>query len=330
MTRRRGCSVGWQTAAFPCLVVCYILFLVLGALVFRALEMPVEKALQVEVEELRRTFLKDNPCVQETKLQHLLGKALSAHHTNVAVLLAEEDERHYDFTSSLYFVIVTLTTMGSDVYYPQSDESKFFCLVYCIIGIPLTLFLLGLLSETLLLPVLTYAPVRHLHTFWGLSLSRAALLHASLLSVLVLSLLFLLPALLISAVEPKWSFLDALFFCFVVLSTVGQGGCALGRSWSLNAREALELLTTCYLLLGLIVIFTLKKTVFEVPQFQALLRLLSGPQCSELDRVSLHVPSLEGPESLEGLEGLDGPEEELQYSTAICTISSSVCKAKPE
>uniref|UniRef100_A0A3B3ZKR5 Potassium channel domain-containing protein n=1 Tax=Periophthalmus magnuspinnatus TaxID=409849 RepID=A0A3B3ZKR5_9GOBI len=302
MARWRGCSLGWQTAAFPCLVVCYILFLVLGGLVFRALEMPLEKKLQVEVGELWRTFLKENPCVQESKLQHLLGKALSAHHTNVAVLQAEKDERHYDFTSSLYFVIVTLTTMGSDVYYPQSDESKFFCLVYCVIGIPLTLFLLGLLSETLLLPMVTYTPVRHLHSFWGLSLSQAALLHAFVLSVLVLGLLFLLPAVLISAVEPDWSFLDALFFCFVVLSTVGQSGCALGMNWSLNAREALELFTTCYLLLGLMVIFTLKKTILEVPQVQAMLRLFR------------HELSL---------ESVERAEEELQYSTAVCTISLS-------
>uniref|UniRef100_A0A8C6TZU8 Potassium channel, subfamily K, member 7 n=1 Tax=Neogobius melanostomus TaxID=47308 RepID=A0A8C6TZU8_9GOBI len=311
MPRWRGCSLGWQTAAFPCLVLCYVLFVVLGGLAFMALEMPVEKRLRAEVGELWRSFLNDNPCVQESKLQHLLGKALSVHHTNVAVLQAEEEERHYDFMSSLYFVIVTLTTMGSDVYYPQSDESKFFCLVYCVIGIPLTLFLLGLLSETLLLPVITHAPIRHLHTFWGLSLSRATLLHASLLSVLVLGLLFLLPALIISAVEPGWSFLDALFFCFVVLSTVGQGGCALGRNWSLNAREALELLTTCKSNYGILI------RAVELCQ-----RIVLNPlsffksKIYRLEGHPLHELCLE--------EVPEAPDEELQYSMAICTISSSV------
>lgn len=129
------------------------------------------------------------------------------------------------------------------MYNPQSDESKFFCIIYCVVGIPLTLFLLSLLSETLL-PAVTYAPIQHLHIFWDLSQARASMIHAVLLSVLVLGLLFFLPALLIAAVEPDWSFLDALFFCFVVLSTVGQGGCTLGTSWSVEAREALELLTT--------------------------------------------------------------------------------------
>lgn len=133
---------------------------------------------------------------------------------------------------------------GSDSYTPKSDEAKLFCIFYCTLGIPLTLFLLTLLSD-LLLPVVTHGPVHHLHTYWGLPYARAALVHAGLLLAVVLFLLFLLPALLVCVVEPDWSFLDALFFCFVVLSTVGQGGDSLGRNWGPAAKETLQLLTTC-------------------------------------------------------------------------------------
>lgn len=136
------------------------------------------------------------------------------------------------------------SSSGSDSYTPKSDEAKLFCIFYCTLGIPLTLFLLTLLSN-LLLPVITHAPVHHLHAYWGLPYTRAALVHATLLSGLVLFLLFLLPALLVCVLEPDWSFLDALFFCFLTLSTVGQGGNTLGRAWSPTAKETLELLTTC-------------------------------------------------------------------------------------
>ena len=101
-----------QVHAFPCLLLCYLLFIVLGGVVFTAVEKPVEKELRAEAEELRRSFLQENPCVQESRLRELLEKALSAHHRDVAVLKAEAEERRYDFKSSLYFVIVTLTTMG--------------------------------------------------------------------------------------------------------------------------------------------------------------------------------------------------------------------------
>lgn len=136
------------------------------------------------------------------------------------------------------------SSSGSDSYTPKSDEAKLFCIFYCTLGIPLTLFLLTLISN-LLLPVVTHAPVHHLHTYWSLPYTQAALVHASLLSVFVLSLLFFIPALLVCVLEPDWSFLDSLFFCFVILSTVGQGGNSLGRTWGTTAKETLELLTIC-------------------------------------------------------------------------------------
>lgn len=54
-----------------------------------------------EVEELWHSFLQENPCVQESRLGKLLARVLSTHHRDVAVLNAEDGERHYDFTSSL-------------------------------------------------------------------------------------------------------------------------------------------------------------------------------------------------------------------------------------
>lgn len=79
---------------------------------FTAMERPVETELRAEVQELHHSFLRENPCVQESRLSELLEKALYAQQSDVAVLKADADDRHFDFTSSLYFVIVTLTTMG--------------------------------------------------------------------------------------------------------------------------------------------------------------------------------------------------------------------------
>ncbi|XP_036967195.1 potassium channel, subfamily K, member 7 isoform X2 [Acanthopagrus latus] len=283
-----------QVNTIPCLVLCYMLYIVLGGVVFTAVEKPVEKGLRAEVEELHRSFLQENPCVQESRLRELLGKALSAHQRDVAVLKDEAEERRYDFISSLYFVIVSLTTTGSDSYTLRSDEAKLFYIFYCTLGVPLTLFLLTLLSN-LLLPVVTHAPIHHLHTYWGLPYTQAVLIHASIFSVLVVSLLFLLPALLVCVVEPDWSFLDALFCCFIILSTVGQGGNSLGRTWGPMVKETLELLTTCYLLYA------------------------------ELEGVHLDELTM----------SQDYAEEEPQYSQSICTISfaplelPSPCSALP-
>ncbi|KAM6949598.1 potassium channel, subfamily K, member 7 [Aplochiton taeniatus] len=300
--------------AFRCLVLGYVLYNVLGGLVFMFIEMPVERSLRAEVEDIRRAFLLRNPCVQESRLDDLLRTALETDRSDVAVLKANSEERHYDLTSSLFFVIVTLSTTGYDFYSPISEEAKLFCIFYCTLGIPLTLFLLSCLSD-LLLPIVTHGPVRHLQTHWGLPYSRAALLHGSLLWVVIIALLFLLPALTFWFLEPEWSFLDAVFFCFVTLSTIGQGGYSLGRTWDRSAREMLKLLTTCYLMVGLVVILLFKETALQVPQVQALFRLFSGPR--EGDLKGLHLEELE--------LDRDSPDwnldEEPRYSLPISMIS---------
>ncbi|KAM3842960.1 potassium channel, subfamily K, member 7 [Diretmus argenteus] len=304
---------------FACMVLSYLLFVLLGGLVFSAIEMPVEKLLRAEVGELRRAFLQEHPCIQGSRLDALLGRALATDGKDVAVLKADGTERRHDFTSSLCFVIVTLTTTGYDLFTPMSDEAKLFCIFYCTLGIPLTLFLLTLLSDHLL-PVVTHGPVRHLQTHWSVPYARAALLHAGLLWVLVVALLFLLPALLLYLVETDWSFLDALFFCFVTLTTIGQGGYSLGRSWDQDAKETLKLLITCYLLVGLMLIMTFRETVLEVPQVQAVIRLYSGPRDGELEGFCLDELVLSGHKY---------DEEEPQYSLPISIISSSPLEPAP-
>ncbi|XP_041636120.1 potassium channel, subfamily K, member 7 [Cheilinus undulatus] len=298
-----------RTNAFLCLLLLYLVLVLLGAVVFSAVERPVEEELRAEVQQVWSSFLKENPCVEEEKLKEVVRRMLTAHQRDVPVL-KEDEEQCQGFTSSLYFVIVTLTTMGSDSSTPKSEEAKLFCIFYCTLGIPLTLFLLTVFSK-LLLPILTHAPIHVLHVLLGLPYAEAALLHALLLSVLVLSLLFILPALLVILLEPNWSFLDALFFCFLTLSTVGEGGDTLGRSWNPGARETLELLTTCYLVVGLVVLITFKDTVLQVPQVCSVLRLLSGPQYAELEGLNLNELTL------------SECEDEPQYSQSICTISST-------
>ena len=58
-------------------------------------------------------------CVQESRLSALLGKALSAHQRDVAVLKDEAEEGSYDFISSLYFVIVSLRASPGHRQYRQ-------------------------------------------------------------------------------------------------------------------------------------------------------------------------------------------------------------------
>ncbi|KAL7876153.1 hypothetical protein AOLI_G00111160 [Acnodon oligacanthus] len=304
-----------RSYAFSSLLITYLLFILLGGAVFMALEQPEERALVAEVRELRASFLERHPCVEESGLDELLRKVLSAGKRGVSEEDGEED--NFDFTSSLFFVTTFLTTTGYGTTIPLSDEGRVFCILYCLVGIPLTLLLLSCLTHALL-PRVTHVPIRYLQLYWGLSHNRAALLYCGVLAVCTATLFFLLPAVALCLLERDWSFLESLYYCFISLSTIGLGDYLPGRTHSRAARQGLEFATSCYLVLGLVVLLVVVESFWQLQQVQALVRLFAGARVSELMGVDLDELVVGGH------SGAQVSSEEPQYTLPISTISHPV------
>lgn len=116
----RGCTDGWcarfverhQSALnFALLVAAYILYLLIGAGIFSAIEQPYERELRQELEAARRDFLSNNTCVSDARLEELLARALEASNYGVSVL-GNDTSHNWDFVSSLFFTSTVLTTTG--------------------------------------------------------------------------------------------------------------------------------------------------------------------------------------------------------------------------
>ena len=139
-------------------------------------------------------------------------------------------------------------------------------MIYALIGIPFTLFLLSVLVGQLMRPVnllleILNSRLGHLH-----SPLKIRCLHLSLVSSLVLLLLLLLPALLLDLVEPVWSFFDSLYYCFISLTTVGLGDFIPGDDPEQKARSVYKTFVTVYLILGLVGVMTLVSIVTTSPE----------------------------------------------------------------
>lgn len=107
-----------RSYAFTFLLVGYLLYMIIGAVIFMVLEEPEQNLLIAEVHELRMRFLENNQCVKESSLDGLLRKVLYAGKRGVTIK-ADSEEYNFDFTSSLFFVITFLTTTGE----PQSTTN---------------------------------------------------------------------------------------------------------------------------------------------------------------------------------------------------------------
>ena len=160
---------------------------------------------------------------------------------------------------------------------PLSTSGKVFCMVYALIGIPLTMLLLTAVVERLLIPTTLllkwmntklghmHTPffIRVLHLFivsdkychwlniasylWSgcifLNLNYCNILFEQIVTMII-GLLFLLPAAIFTALEPKWGYSDALYYCFISLTTIGLGDFIPGDNTGQHLRPLYKACTT--------------------------------------------------------------------------------------
>ncbi|XP_023262308.1 potassium channel subfamily K member 1-like [Seriola lalandi dorsalis] len=295
----RRCTDGWcarfmerhySALNFALLVVGYILYLIIGAGIFSAIELPYEHDLRQELKAARQDFLNNNTCVSDARLVELLARALEASNYGVSVL-GNDTDRNWDFVSSLFFTSTVLTTTGYGHTVPLSDEGKAFCIFYSLFGIPVTLFFLSAVVQRIMVLV-TQRPVSYFHRRWAMSRSKLAAIHATCLTIFMTLLLLIIPALVFVNLEKDWNFLESLYFCFISLTTIGLGDYVPGETHSKEANphsQLYRLTITIYLLLGLVCVLVVLETCCELPQMRRLRQRFYEENVRELDSETTNI-----------------------------------------
>lgn len=127
---------------------------------------------------------------------------------------------------------------------PLSKIGKFFCIIYAILGIPLTLMLLTAMIERLKVPsdlFLRYLNSKLGHVCQPLNIQ---LLHLCVIGSILFTCFWFIPAAVFAYLEPEWDFLDSMYYCFISLTTIGLGDYIPGE-WPHQANRPLyQVLTT--------------------------------------------------------------------------------------
>ncbi|XP_060114349.1 potassium channel subfamily K member 6 [Heteronotia binoei] len=263
----------------------YAGYLLLGALVISAVERPYESQLRAELRDLKAAFLASSPCLPEPALEHFLAAVLRANRHGVALLppppppnaSAAAAPSNWDFASAFFFCSTLVTTVGYGYTTPLSDAGKAFCIFYALLGVPFTMLLLTATVQRLV-SALTSGPLESLALKWGYTRRILSCGHLLVLAAVVLVAFFLVPAAIFSTLEESWSYLDAFYFCFISLCTIGLGDYVPGEQPGQPFRPLYKISVTVYLLLGLVAMLLLLQTFHKAAELHGLSDLVLLPQ----------------------------------------------------
>ncbi|XP_049872535.1 potassium channel subfamily K member 1-like isoform X2 [Pectinophora gossypiella] len=248
------------------LICAMALYLSMGASVFQAIERPLERELEEHVARVKVDFLRNHPGVTDEDLESLLDVVVRASNRGVSAARNVTGGPNWSFGQSLFFSSTVVTTIGYGHVTPLSKPGKVFCMMYALLGIPLTLVLLSALVERLLLPATAMlralnAALGHLYRPFTIRLVHLLII----VSVLIIFFL-VVPAVLFSSLEPEWDFLDSFYYCFISLTTIGLGDYIPGDSPQQEYRPLYKVATTFYLLIGLTFLMLTLTVFYDIPQ----------------------------------------------------------------
>uniref|UniRef100_A0A8C6V1V9 Potassium channel domain-containing protein n=1 Tax=Neogobius melanostomus TaxID=47308 RepID=A0A8C6V1V9_9GOBI len=218
----------WKTVTAIFILV--VLYLVMGAVVFQALEQPHESAQRVAILTQKLEFLSTHQCVNHSELEDLLLQQIvlaMRSGVNPAGTLSNHSSL-WDVSSAFFFAGTVITTIGFGNTSPHTQGGRIFCIMYALLGIPLFGFLLAGVGDQLgTIFGKGIARVEKIEK-WGVQTKIRVI--STILFVLFGCLFFVaLPTAIFKHIE-GWSALEALYFVVITLTTIGFGDFVAGGS----------------------------------------------------------------------------------------------------
>uniref|UniRef100_A0A3B1JKG7 Potassium two pore domain channel subfamily K member 4 n=2 Tax=Astyanax mexicanus TaxID=7994 RepID=A0A3B1JKG7_ASTMX len=231
-----------------------LLYLVMGALVFNALEAPAEEKQYNELyDNLRNTcsiFLESYSCISSENLHELLENITEAIEAGVNAK-NNTFSSSWDLASAFFFSGTIITTIGYGNISPQTKWGKLFCICYALVGIPLFGFLLAGVGDHLGTGLRkAIAKIEMLFMKWKVSPTIIRVISALLSIMLGLALFVFVPTMVFQEVE-EWDVLDSTYFVVITLTTVGFGDYVAGDGNVYGQDHWYKPLVWFWILLGL-------------------------------------------------------------------------------
>ncbi|XP_068433841.1 potassium channel subfamily K member 2-like [Clinocottus analis] len=229
----------WKTVSAIFFLV--VVYLIIGAMVFRALEQPEESSQKLAILAQKLEFLATHACVNSSELEDLVKQVVSAVRAGVNPSgNASNQTSLWDISSSFFFAGTVITTIGFGNISPHTKGGRIFCIIYALLGIPLFGFLLAGVGDQLgTIFGKGIARVEKMIVKWKVSQTKIRVI-STLIFILFGCLIFVaLPVIIFKQIE-GWSTLESIYFVVITLTTIGFGDFVAGEKGGLEDPEFLN------------------------------------------------------------------------------------------
>ncbi|NXA12437.1 KCNKD protein, partial [Sapayoa aenigma] len=293
-----------DNARFLLLAVLIMLYMLCGAAVFSAIELPTEREAKERWEERLENFTRRHN-LSRAELQHFLREYEKA---NVAGIRVDDIRPRWDFTGAFYFVGTVVSTIGFGMTTPATVGGKIFLIFYGLIGCAGTILFFNLFLErliTVIAYVMKSCHERQLRRKGvlphngrrGSGTSEVDSLAGWKPSVYYVMLILCVASLIISCCASAmytpvegWSYFDSLYFCFVAFSTIGFGDLVSSQNIKYESQGLYRFGNFVFILMGVCCIYSLFNVISIVikQSINWILKKLACKWCHRCQRRLFH------------------------------------------
>ncbi|KAM4543041.1 potassium channel subfamily K member 17-like [Odontesthes bonariensis] len=211
-----------QLARIPSILmlgVVYVAYVLIGGVIFWKLEGDLGKKDISKVLLNKKRLLTSYTCLTQESLEDVAQVVQDASKVGLSLKGNNTSDGFWKFTSSAVFAATVVTTIGYGNLSPSSTAGQIFCVFFALFGIPLNMVVLNRVGKYML--VLERSISDFLEGKSGRKKCTRFFVH--LVSYICGSVLFFVVPMLVFQQQEGWTFSQAIYYCFITLSTIGFG-----------------------------------------------------------------------------------------------------------
>uniref|UniRef100_A0A8C5RV71 2P domain potassium channel Talk-1 n=1 Tax=Laticauda laticaudata TaxID=8630 RepID=A0A8C5RV71_LATLA len=229
------------------LVLGYLFYLILGAMMFQLLEKQAEAQSRNRFQMKKLMFLQNYTCLDRQALEQFVQVIMEAWEKGVNPEGNSTNPSNWDFSNSFFFAGAVVTTIGYGNLAPSTVAGQVFCVFYALFGVPLNLAFLNRLGKGLT-ELQKQRIMVNMGTWAGPTVMQTLTMVLFLMAGTLLFLVF--PPMIFSYVE-GWSYGEGFYFTFITLSTIGFGDYVVGTDPSKHYISVYRSLAAIWIVFGL-------------------------------------------------------------------------------